>query len=242
MIWIEIIGSGGIGKSYIFNELCKEHPKFQPYNNQSIVNNKILNFLPKQSTLFRRFSIRDINKRIDRFKLEYSESDENAIKVFFDSLPIFTDDPVVKLELCKYFSYRFREMKFFETHLKTSDFFLVEDGLIHLLISGINSTTIKEISKPDILISLSASLEYVSKNRKKRISLNRPSLIESRIPDAEFFNVFFPRNFRIYKEKTLILKEFYGKNFHEIDVEMESLPSVIEKINEAVTSFQRAQS
>lgn len=229
MIWIEMIGPGGVGKSFLNRELCKQYRDFRPYEWVPEASSE-LRFLPKGNHWRKRIHHRSIQRQIQSFRVDYEPGDEELVSVFLKGLSVFTESAVVKLELSAYFQYRIREMKFHEEMVKDRGLYFSEDGLIHLSILGLDSKNLPIIKKPDWLIFINASESYVRDNRIKRMKDQAPSLVERSLPEAQFIQQFLPRNYRLYQEKANLLKEFYGSRFIELNVEALSSQEIIEEI------------
>lgn len=173
---------------------------------------------------------RSIQRQIQSFKVDYKPADEELVSAFLTGLSVFTDSALVRLELSAYFQYKLREMKFHEGVLDGKGMFFSEDGLIHLSILGIDSRNLPVIKKPDWLIFINASESFVESNRINRMKSRAPSLVERSLSKSQFIQQFLPRNYRLYQEKAQLLKEYYGPQFIELNVEEMSSKELVEEV------------
>lgn len=236
MIWIELIGPAGVGKSFIFNALRSTYSQFRPFEHIP-VSPPVLGILSRNNALRRWVHTLNIQRKMRNFRMDYNRVDEETISVFWDAMDVFTNSSVVKLELARYFHYRLREVKFHEKVLDDSGLFFSEDGLIHLLILGLNPDNIRRIRKPDVLICLDASEIYIRENRVRRIQQGRPSLVEKSMSEDQLIHEFFPKNYRLYREKAKVLKDHYGPKFFEINVEDSPAQKTVDEIKSIYSSL-----
>lgn len=227
MIWIELLGPSGIGKSFIYQELLKQKIvlpiELCPYHpNKFVAHNKWCRFL-----LIRKF-YRDFHKYIPI----YNELDLMTQTVFKDGLVFYSDNQRARKSLEDYYLYKFKEFKFLQEKLKQNDIFFSEDGILHLNY-GINEDNVHQILLPHVVIHLKASEDFVHNNRLKRIREKKSNMIEKEIPDEELPGV-FSKNYLRYNQKMELLKKHYKNNFFEINVEENGIEAIIAKVQDII--------
>lgn len=227
MIWIELLGPAGIGKSFLYNKLRERNivnsTELSGFNNCLLINNKFV----------RAYLTKKFYKDLNCFKTEYSSVDALTNEVFNKGLDTYTNDSRIKNKLQEYYHYKFKELKFLDHKLKKKDVFFSEDGIVHLNY-GITQENINEILKPDFIISLTASDEFINNNRIKRINSQKGNIIEKQTSIEVLQHTVFPKNIRLYKEKTEVLKKVYKDRFFEINVEVDDVDLIVSKIEEII--------
>lgn len=184
MIWIELLGPSGGGKSFIYQELLKQKivlpVELCPYHpNKFVAHNKWCRFL-----LIRKF-YRDFHKYIPI----YNELDLMTQTVFKDGLVFYSDNQRARKSLEDYYLYKFKEFKFLQEKLKQNDIFFSEDGILHL------SPVYFEEINPRLAIVLEKDKELILRQRRERAKTN-PRLVE------ELFN---EKELQAYLENYLLL-------------------------------------
>lgn len=225
MIWIELLGPSGVGKSYIYKNLV-DNAVVAPVE---ILGGTKHEFLRNKKRL-KPFIFRNFNRKLSQFKFDYNAIDRITNDVFNNGLDKYSNNVIVKQKLNDYYQYKFKEYKFLQKALKEDDVFLSEDGIMHLNY-GITSDNVKKILVPDVIINLHASMEYINNNRYNRIRKNKANIIES-ISENEILEDLFSKNYILYEHKVTVLRKFYEDRFYEIDVENNNIESIISKVDE----------
>ena len=227
MIWIELLGPSGIGKSYIYKKLL-ERDAVRPAEYIGCPNNWLTN-----SNLAKSYIARKFYRELHNFKFKEENIDILTKKVFQDGLNTYTDDIKIKDKMFQYYQYKFKEIKYLSDKLKSNDIFFSEDGILHLNY-GVTAENIKEILRPDFIINLTASDEFINQNRLKRIAGNESNIIEQQTSEEELQKVVFPKNIALYKKKVNVLREFYKNNFFELNIQDQPSEMIIQKIEEII--------
>jgi len=150
MIWIELIGPSGVGKSYWYEKFMKQYPFYEP---KQLVLNRIYKSdeyakMPlKLKVMFwlQRLSIYRISKYFQnklfsyflknfekKSKNIYKNKDEVIIKSYLENVNILNEPQIVILKKISHFHQKLREFKFYQFYLNENDIYISEDGLMHL--------------------------------------------------------------------------------------------------------------
>lgn len=165
MIWIELIGPSGVGKSYWYERFMQKHPEYEP---KQMVLNRIHNSkefvtVPiKIKVLFWIYNL-NIYRVSNHFKHKlfayffkgfqrkskaiFPETDNVFIKKYLESIDSLNEPQIVVLKKIDYFHQKLIEFKFYQYYLQEDDIYLAEDGLMHLA-----SVFIPELQADKILI------------------------------------------------------------------------------------------
>ncbi len=226
MIWIEIIGPSGVGKSYLFKKLLLNDITLQPEFCH-------LKSFPFPNFIKKRVSYKKYHKALANFDLVLNSSDLITIKSFLQGLDIYSENDTVKLNLANYFYYKFRELKYVQSFMAAKDVFLSEDGIVHLNY-GITAESIDGMHLPDAVISLSASEAYIKENRLKRMESGKPNFAEKYHKKEQSIEKMFSRNYLLYSMKVDILHKKLKDKFFDINVENLSTEDIVSKIEKII--------
>ncbi len=230
MIWIELLGPSGIGKSFIFDKVVQSGVDIGMATNKA--NNALLHRVLRK--IQRRKRQRDFNSLI----LEHTVRDQHTVQTFMQGLTNYSQNPIVQLNMCDYFHYKLRDFHFQKSNLSTDGVFFSEDGILHLNY-GIDVDNIEMIHMPDYVIGLTASPEYIVNNRLQRIKSGKANLIEREFSENELLNNVFPLNFEVYNKKTCVIRNFLRERYFDINVEATPLPKIITEIDEILRCIKR---
>jgi len=150
MIWIELLGPSGVGKSYWYQKFIEKYPEYEI--NGLVLNRiryslaykdrpfyiKIFFFLyrlgiPKLKTFARQILLDYYSRNFEKKdKNLYTEADEKIIKTYLEAVQQANEPYIILLKKIEYFASQLRKFKFYGFYLKEDDIYLAEDGLQHL--------------------------------------------------------------------------------------------------------------
>lgn len=228
MIWIELLGPSGVGKSYIYKEMLSRNKYIQPELNLSYKGLFFKMFSPSHK-MGSSLRYKEFRLEFSKFVPIYEKRDTETIHAFLQGLDLYTDEPIVKLNLSNYFHYKFKEFKFLQARMDNNSLFFSEDGILHLNY-GVSDMNIHKILKPDFIINLTATAEYIQDNRLKRIKEKRHNLIEKIHSESILISEVFPKNYVNYNGKVDVLRQVYKDRMLDVDVESQSIEAIVGQI------------
>jgi len=190
MIWIELLGPSGVGKSYWYEKFIKKFPEFEPkqmvlnhiYNSDEFstlpLKIKILFWIYKLNLY--RISNHFKHKLFTYFfkgfqrksKAIFPETDNVFIKKYLESIDSLNEPQIVVLKKIDYFHQKLIEFKFYQFYLQENDVFLAEDGLMHLC------PVFLEELKADKVLILEKNYESLVAQRLQRAKKKPTTFIE----------------------------------------------------------------
>lgn len=243
MIWIEILGPSGVGKSYWYEKFMQEHPSLEPKKLvvDNIFDSKEFENLPlKIKILFwiYRMDIYKISNHLKhrlfsyffkgfqrKSKSIFPQEDNIIIKKYLDHIDSLKEPQIVVLKKISYFHQKLIEFKFFDFYLKDDDIYIAEDGLMHLA-----PIFISELQADKILIF---KKDYQSlMNQRLERAANKPSTFIEYLLNENDLKDYIQRYYKAYSNKvesiydTVALKDIRIINLDEQDVIKEILSFV----------------
>lgn len=150
MIWIEIIGPSGVGKSYWYEKFMKNHPEFEPKQlvlERIYTSEDFVSFSLKTKCMFwiQRMNLYRVSNHFKHLLFSYfykgfqrksktifTAEDDIIIKKYLESIDSLNEPQIVILKKICYFNQKLTEFKFYQFYLKKDDVYIAEDGLMHL--------------------------------------------------------------------------------------------------------------
>lgn len=251
MIWIELLGPSGVGKSYWYEKFMQKYPEYEPrqlvlnriytsseFNRQSL-KIKLMFYIYKMniykiSNHLKHELYNDLVEKFDRkSRTIYNQNDEMIIKKYLENKDILNEPQIVILSKIKYFYDKIRELKFLEFYLLENDIYIAEDGLMHL-----SPIFISELQAEKIII-FEKSYKIVVNQRMKRAKERPTTFIEFLLKD-EVLKKYIEDYYNIYKKKiTSINHSIHPSKVKTIDLEKKD---VLKKIHEWITEPKSNQS
>lgn len=212
MIWIEILGPSGVGKSYWYNKFMAKYPDLDP---QGMVLKRIYQSDDYQNFSFKikcMFFISNMNiyKFSNHFKLKlfsyflhnferkskniFTADDNILIKKYLANVDCLNEPQIVVLKKIDYFHSKLIEFKFYNFYLREEDTYIAEDGLLHL------SPIFIEELKPNKLLVFEKDFEKLLCQRVQRARKNPTTFIEFLFNENDLKN-YINKYFIIYKQK-----------------------------------------
>lgn len=209
MIWIELIGPSGVGKSYWYSAFLKKYPSLDP---QTILLKRVYEkrkemqfpfkvklffllyhlHLPKLSFFFK---IQLYHYLLAKYQpsLEQLREDEEIAKQYLESVQKYKEPQKSILEKISYFALKLREFRMYESYFDKEDIYLAEDGLLHL------SPVYCKALQPDLAIVLSKNKDVVIMQRKERAK-TQPRLVE-RLLEGQALDDYVTHYYTLYTQK-----------------------------------------
>ncbi|MCG2431663.1 hypothetical protein [Aequorivita xiaoshiensis] len=227
MIWIELMGPAGVGKSFWFKRLLQEDSGLNPdvilaerylSKSKTKLSDKVFN-LVYSCDLKKDFIVQKVCSQVkNNYQDDFNVSDLFHIGTFMDGLSVYDSNAINKLRLSNFYYYKMREFKTYESLFKEDDLYLSEDGIMHLNFGDFSKAN-TEVRLPDAIINFEASDEFILKNRLKRIKLGKGNLIEKMMTPIELET--YIKNYNlVYREKVNSLKSL---NINVIDLKVEEI-------------------
>lgn len=237
MIWIELVGPSGVGKSYWYNKLVQKHPEFHLKNSlvKSIIcylrstghadkRLRLLSFIANNKAL----SNSGLSVYAHNWLLNYgmeafgkirpgdSRELEALVALFLEDLGSI-EDPMLRLKMANLYTRRLKEFVCCRSLAEKDQPVLFEDGIIHNNHGICNQNFLKvETALPAKLIFLKADLEYIYRNRKRRIARGLGTFKEKDMSDEELLKE-TERMCSMYGRKIENLEQ-RGVSIREVDV------------------------
>lgn len=214
MIWIEVLGPSGVGKSYWYAHFMKLYPEFQPeklllkrvYEKRKRLNLPIkiklffilyhLN-LPKVSSFFKNILVEYCIRSYPKSPDVYWKNNTIAEK-YLQAVRLYQEPEISILSKIQYFAKTLNAFRAYEYYLEPDDVFIAEDGLLHL------SPIYFDELNPDIAIVLEKDKEIIIRQRKERAK-SSPRLVEELFNEQELKN-YLDNALQLYTNKINALK------------------------------------
>src|SRR5690606_31598813 len=123
MIWIELLGPAGVGKSYIYEQLSKRNKELIGFN----LGTPETDLLSK----LRMWITRGRKKIRQTIISDWTENELLTIESFLKGIDILYEHPLLKLEIYGYFYYRIKQLKHIFQSTDKNAVYLAEDGILH---------------------------------------------------------------------------------------------------------------
>ena len=231
MIWIEIIGPSGVGKSYWYDKFMQKHPEYEPKNlvlNQ-IYKSEDLTQLPlKIKFMFwvykmnayrisNHFKHKLFNYFLKGFqrksKTIFTANDEVVIGKYLISIDSLNEPQIIVLKKIAYFHEKLIEFKFYEYYLKEDDIYIAEDGLMHL-----SSAFIPELQADKVLI-FEKEFQKLMDQRIQRAK-NKPTAFIEFLLNTEDLKNYIQAYYQLYNAKIKAISQNMKPNqVHSINLE-----------------------
>lgn len=189
MIWIEIIGASGVGKSYWYENFMQKYPDYEPkqlvlnqiYKSEDLTKVSLkIKFmfwgyfmkLYSVSTYFKqklfRYFLKDFQRKS---KAVFTPEDDLMIRKFLKNIDTLHEPQIFVLKKIEYFYRKLIEFKFYQFYLEENEIYLAEDGILHL-----SPIFIEELQADRVLI-FEKEYEKIVAQRSKRAQEPIPPLI-----------------------------------------------------------------
>jgi hypothetical protein len=205
MIWIELLGPSGVGKSFWYAQFMRKYPELEPETlllKRVYERRKVLKFSFKIKLFFLLYNLR-IPKFSSFFKNLLGEyfinsypkipqlyqKDNLIAEKYLQNVRLYQEPEISILYKIQYFAKTLNRFRAFEYYLKENDVFIAEDGILHL------SPLFFEEINPDLAIVLEKDKELILRQRRERAKTN-PRFVE------ELFN---EKELQAYLENYLLL-------------------------------------
>lgn len=248
MIWIEIIGPSGVGKSYWYEKFMKQYPEYEPKQlaltqiykseefNKSPLKIKILfwiyrlNFY-RVSNHFKHKLFSFFLKRFQRnSRTIFIQKDDIIIKKYLENVDTLKEPQIVVLKQIDYFHQKLMEFKFYEFYLEENDIYIAEDGLMHL------SPVFIEELQADMALIFEKNYETLVKQRLLRARKKPSTFIEFLLKEKDLKN-YIQDYYELYAVKIeSIFKNYKVSKAKLIDLDK---VDVLKEIHESVTRIQK---
>lgn len=190
MIWIEILGPSGVGKSYWFEKFIQRYPEYDPkakvlqriYESEDLSKHSlkirmmfwVLNLnLYRISNHFKHKLFFYFQKGFQRrSKTIFTQNDDILIGKYLKNIDSLNEPQIIVLKKIEYFHTKLIEFKFYEFYLNDNDVYLAEDGLMHLA-----PTFIEELKADKVLI-FEKGYDKLIEQRIQRAKNNPTTFIE----------------------------------------------------------------
>lgn len=209
MIWIELLGPSGVGKSHWYYRFLKAFPQLDP---QKLLLKRIYerrkemkipfriklffffyHLKPGKLTgFFRQFLITYFT---EKYTLPHypSDQDEKIANDYLREVEKYREPAFSILSKIQYFAKKLQEFRVYSHFLKQDDVYIAEDGLLHL-----SPMNIEEL-KPDVYIVFNEDRELILRRRQER-QQHSPRLIDTLLGKEEF-QLYLDNYFNLYEEK-----------------------------------------
>lgn len=231
MIWIELMGPSGVGKSYCYQKLMEAAPELNPAHTlfKRIVESEYFRAYPfyiKVCALFAKWNFKPsgfknivINftlKRVERFKgFSFDEKDDHLVKCYLGSIFDIKENAVYKLKKIEYFSKSLLLFKTFEYFLKEDDLYIAEDGILHQCHDFFSPELIK---LPNKIYCLSLPEDLILKNRLKRKKKGNSTFLEL-IATGDELEKYVKQYNKAYNSKVSLLRNLNRINVMDFRLE-----------------------
>lgn len=209
MIWIELLGPSGVGKSYWYTRFIQKYPELEPENlllkrayekrKHQPFSFKINCFfffyklnIPKFSSFFKLSLVEHFIKHYPKSKEEFQQDNIIAEK-YLKTVRLYQEPEVSILAKIQYFAEKLNQFRAFQHYLNENDIYLAEDGLLHL------SPIYLEELQPDFAIVLQKEKKEILLQRKKRAETT-PRLVEKLFSEKEL-HAYLDNYFQLYESK-----------------------------------------
>lgn len=190
MIWIELLGPSGVGKSYWYNKFMEEYPEYEPQKKvvERIYESKYFQIAPtwlklvfflckiRNIRILRFFNRLIFNWYLNKFesfdKGIYGQNFEELIQKYLENILLINEPNISIIKKIEYYTYKLKEFKFYEFFLHEDDIYIAEDGLQHL------HPIYCESICPNLYFYLDFDIEIIKKQRLKRASDNPTTFTE----------------------------------------------------------------
>lgn len=231
MIWFEILGPSGVGKSYWYEKFIRKYPEYEP--KQLVLNNiyksKEFNKLPIGVKL--RFWIYMLNiyrisnhykhkltayffKNFQRkSKSIFTEEDDLIIKQILANIDSLDEPQIIVLKKIAYINEKLTELKFYQFYLKENDIYLAEDGLMHLA-----PVFITEL-QADYMLILKRNYKNLQNQRLSR-AVKKPTTFIEFLLEEDQLKIYINEYYKFYDIKIKsITREIDPSRIKTIDLE-----------------------
>lgn len=247
MIWIELIGPSGVGKSYWYEKFMQKHTEFEP---QQLILNRIYKSadlwkLPlKINVMFwvYRMNLYRISKHFkyklfiyflkvfeSKSKLIFNENDDIIIEKYLENMNILKEPQIVVLKKIAYFNQKLIEFKFYQHYLEENDIYIAEDGLMHL-----SPIFIKELHADKVLIFEKEydKLVYQRLNRAK----NRPTVFIEFLYSEDRLKMYIEDYYKVYIAKIqCVIKNSDSNQTKRINLDD---TDVLKEMHQSIASYR----
>lgn len=236
MIWIELIGPSGVGKSYWYEKFMQKYPEYEP---RQLVLNQIyksedLTKLPlktkfmfwvyrmKMYRISNHFKHKLFNYFLKDFHIKskfiFTPKDDLIIKKFLKNIDTLNEPQIFVLKKIGYFHQKLIEFKFFQFHLEENEIYIAEDGILHL------SPIFIEELEADKVIILEKGYKKIVEQRSERVKkASTPPLIVSLL-DEKDLKSHIQNYYLRYKKKIQIVNQIIpSSQVKTIDLDKEDV-------------------
>ncbi len=224
MIWIELIGPSGVGKSYYFKKLIDKNSYLRPEHIliKRIKQSKeylaspiyikllyviIMLKIPKLKTVSESLFINHFSRYLfNKDLLVNYEKYEEIVNTFLMEVAKIPEPKFIVMKKIELFSKTLNRFILYCNYFKENDIYIAEDGLQHL------SPTFLNNFKPTLFIILKADKKKIIKQRLNRAKVSPTTLIE-----------------KIYNEKKLLsyLEDYYFENYNrKLQIIKKTVPTI----------------
>lgn len=244
MIWIEILGPSGVGKSYWYEKFMQKYPEYEPkqlvlnriYKSEDITKLPLkiqLMFWVYKMNLYRisnHFKHKLFNYFFKGFqrksKTIFTQNDDIIIKKFLESVDALNEPQIVVLKKISYFHQVLIEFKFYQFYLDKNDIYIAEDGLMHL------STIFIEELQVDKVLIFEKDYEKLVMQRLQRAKTKPSAFIEFLLNEDELKN-YIQDYYILYSTKIKsIIQNYKAANTKVINLdESDVLTEIYNKIH-----------
>lgn len=191
MIWIELIGPSGVGKSYWYEKFMQKYPEYEP--RKKVLDNiyateAYRQFPLKVKLMFQiyRLNLYRVSNHFKHKLFNYffksfqrkskstftNKVDDVIIKKYLEHIDALNEPQIIVLKKIHYFHDVLIRFKFYQHYLKENDIYIAEDGLMHL-----SSVFIKELQADKILV-FEKNFDVMLQQRLERAKKKPTTFIE----------------------------------------------------------------
>lgn len=248
MIWIELIGPSGVGKSYWYQKFIDKYPEFEP---KQIVLNRIylsseydsLSWKHKFMFKIYRMNIYRVSNHLKHKLFSYflktfqrksktiftQKNDDTVINKYLQHIDALNEPQIIVLKKIAYFNQKLTEFKFYQFYLDKNDIYIAEDGLMHL-----SPVFINELQADKILI-FEKDYNTLLEQRLQRAKTKPTAFIEFIFEEEDLKN--YIENYYQWYDKKIesITQGVLPTNVKTIDIDKQD---VIEEMYQWITQFK----